>query len=75
MELEYLKANFFQLIMNLMYAIFALLAGIFSFRLIDKYIFPEIDFILEIKNGNTAAAIISAAIILFVAVIVGFAMG
>lgn len=74
MEFEYLKANIFQLVMNLVYAVVALLAGIFSFRFIDRFIFTEIDFMKEIKNGNVAAAIISAAIIMFVAVIVGFAM-
>ncbi|MCK5706778.1 MAG: DUF350 domain-containing protein [Candidatus Aureabacteria bacterium] len=74
MEFEYLKANVFQLLMNLVYALFSLLAGIFAFRFIDKYIFREIDFMQEIKNGNTAAAIISAAIFMFVAFIVGFSM-
>ena len=74
MELEYLKANIFQLLMNLVYALFALLAGIFAFRFIDKFIFREVDFSQEIKKGNVAAAIISSAIIIFVAIIVGFAM-
>ena len=74
MELEYLKANIFQLLMNLVYALFALLAGLSAFRFIDKFIFREIDFMQEIKKGNVAAAIISSSIIIFVAIIVGFAM-
>ena len=74
MELEYLKANVFQLLMNLVYALFALFAGIFAFRFIDRFIFREIDFMQEIKKGNTAAAIISAAILMFVALIVGLSM-
>ena len=41
MEFEYLKANIFQLIMNLTFSLFALLAGIFAFRFIDKYIFTD----------------------------------
>ena len=74
MELEYLKANIFQLLMNLVYALFALLAGLSAFRFIDKFIFREIDFMQEIKKGNVAAAIISSSIIIFVAIIVGCAM-
>ena len=74
MELEYLKANIFQLAVNLIYAFVALLAGIWAFRFIDKYLFKEVDFVQEIKNGNVAAAIISASIILFVGFIVGLAM-
>ena len=74
MELEYLKANVFQLAVNLAYAVVSLIAGILAFRFIDKFLFTEIDFVEEIKNGNIAASIISASIILFVGFIVGIAM-
>jgi hypothetical protein len=44
-------------------------------RWIDKVMFPEIDFMDEIKKGNMAAAIFAGVLMLFVAVILGHALG
>jgi uncharacterized membrane protein YjfL (UPF0719 family) len=74
MEMGYLKANFIHLLMNIVYAHFALFVGMLAFRFIDKVVFPEINFMDEIKKGNIAASVFCAAIFFFVAMIVGMSM-
>ncbi len=73
-EGPFFYATFLNLLINVAYTILALVAGIVSFRCIDRTFFREIDFVEEVKRGNIAAAIFASTILLFLAVIIGMAM-
>ena len=71
MEWQFIQANLINFIINLIYAIAALVIGVIAFRLIDHVIFRNIDFIEEIKKGNIAAAIYAGVLLLFIAILLG----
>jgi uncharacterized membrane protein YjfL (UPF0719 family) len=75
MDAQFWQATAITLAINLAYAVVALVMGVAVFRWIDKRMFPEIDFIDEIKKGNMAAAVFGGVIMLFVAVILAGALG
>jgi uncharacterized membrane protein YjfL (UPF0719 family) len=75
MDAQFWKATAVTLSINLVYAVVALIVGVAAVRWIDKVMFPEIDFMDEIKKGNMAAAIFAGVLMLFVAVILGHALG
>ncbi len=69
-----LWANIITMLMNIAYALIALIIGVKALQFIDKKIFPQIDFIEEIKKGNIAAAILAATILIFIAVVLGLVL-
>ena len=73
-ELTTLEQTITFLLINLGYAILALVISIVALILIDKFIFTRIDFITEIKNGNLAAAIFYSVILLFIGLVVATAL-
>ena len=75
MDAQFWKATAITLGINLVYALVALVLGAAAVRWIDKRMFPEIDFMQEIKNGNVAAALFAGIMMLFVAVILAGALG
>ena len=75
MDAQFWKATAITLAINLVYALVALVLGAAAVRWIDKRMFPEIDFMEEIKKGNTAAAVFAGIMMLFVAVILAGALG
>ncbi|MBN1586258.1 MAG: DUF350 domain-containing protein [Candidatus Omnitrophica bacterium] len=74
MELEFLFASLFNLGMNLLYTLIALLVGIWGLRLIDRSILTSLDIQEELKKGNVAVAIFSSTVLLFVAIMVSFGL-
>ena len=60
--------------LNLAYAVTAMAIGLLALRLLDKWIFPEIDLVAEIKKGNIAAAIFAGMIVLFFALVLASAV-
>ena len=74
LDWQFIIANLITFAINLIYALAALTIGALAFRFIDRHIFRNIDFIEEIKNGNKAAAIYASVILLFIAIILGFAL-
>ncbi|HPB69238.1 MAG TPA: DUF350 domain-containing protein [Candidatus Omnitrophota bacterium] len=58
------------MLVNLIYTVLALGLAIFAVRLIDEKIFTKIDFQEEIKKGNLAAAVLIAAMLVFIAIVV-----
>ena len=62
------------LLINLIYAVLALCAGVGGFRAIDRYLFRDIEFIDEIKRGNMAAAVFASALLLFTALVIGLVL-
>lgn len=75
MDTQFWKATAITLGINLVYALLALVIGVAAFRWIDKRLFPEIDFMEEIKKGNMAAALFAGVLMLFVALILAGALG
>jgi len=71
MEWQFVQANLINFFINLIYALAALTIGVVSFRLIDRMVFKDIDFIEEIKKGNIAAAIYAGILLLFIAILLG----
>jgi uncharacterized membrane protein YjfL (UPF0719 family) len=71
---EYFSATLFQLAVNLVYTVVALIVGVVGFRIVDHILFRQIDFIEEIKRGNIAAAIFASMILLFFALVIGFSL-
>jgi len=73
-ESAFFSATFLNLLINLVYALLALLIGIVAFTYFDKKFFPDIDFTKEIKKGNVAAAIFVSAVLFFIAYIIAHAL-
>ena len=69
-----LTANICTMSLNLAYAVVAMLIGLAALKFLDKVIFPEIDFIAEIKRGNIAAAIVVGMSLLFFALVLSSAV-
>ena len=69
-----LTANVCTMGLNLAYAVVAMLIGLAALKFLDKVIFPEIDFIAEIKRGNIAAAIVVGMSLLFFALVLSNAV-
>jgi uncharacterized membrane protein YjfL (UPF0719 family) len=63
------------LVINLVYAVVALFIGALSLRVVDRWLLRKIDLEEEIKKGNLAASVFASTVLLFVAIIVGLALG
>ena len=74
MDWQFVLASTTMLIINLVYAVVALVVGLVTIRLLDRFILKKLDLEQEIKNGNVAAAIFAGTLLLFVAIIVGLAL-
>jgi len=74
MDLNFARASGYMLLLNLIYAIVALVMGVVALRLIDRFILTRVDLEGEIQKGNIAAAILAAALLLFIALIIGLAL-
>jgi uncharacterized membrane protein YjfL (UPF0719 family) len=72
---QFWKATLITLAVHVVYALVTLVLGVLAVRLIDRRLYPEIDFIEEIKRGNLAAAGVYAVLLVFVAVILAGALG
>ncbi len=58
------------LLINLGYAVVALIVSLLALLIIDKMLFRQIDFVDEIKQGNLAASIFYSVILLFIGLVV-----
>ena len=74
MDWQFVLASTTMLIINLVYAVVALVVGLVTIRLLDRFMLKKLDLEQEIKNGNVAAAIFAGTLLLFVAIIVGLAL-
>ena len=61
-------------VINIGFGMLAMLVALLMLRLIDRFLFREIDLIQEVRQGNVAAAICFAAILGFAAYIIGSAV-
>lgn len=74
MESDFLFASLFNLSINLVYTILALVLGVVALIIIDKKILKNIEIETELKNGNIAVAIFASTILLFIAIIISFGL-
>ena len=74
MDWQFVGATGVMLLMSLVYAIVALVAGVTAVKVIDHAILKKIDLEQEIKEGNIAASIFGSVLVLFVAILLGFAL-
>ncbi|MDY6904622.1 MAG: DUF350 domain-containing protein [Thermodesulfobacteriota bacterium] len=74
MESQVLFATFFNLGINLIYTILALILGVVALIIIDKQLLKTIVLEEELKKGNIAIAVFSSTILLFIAIIVSFGL-
>ena len=61
------------ILVNVLYAALGVVLMFLSYRLIDRLI-PEVDFSVELKQGNIAVAIFVAALFIAIAIIIGGAL-
>lgn len=69
-----LTANLWTMGLNLAFAIVAMLVGLIALKFADRWVFPDVDFIAEIKRGNIASAIFAGMVLLFVALVLSSAV-
>jgi uncharacterized membrane protein YjfL (UPF0719 family) len=74
MEVTMLEQSITLMLVNLGYAVLSLFIGVVALVLIDKFVFKDVDFMQEIKNGNLAVAIFQSVILLFIGLVVSSAM-
>ncbi len=70
METSNLTQTVVFLLVNLGYAVVALVVSLLALLFIDKMLFRQIDFVDEIKQGNLAASIFYSVILLFIGLVV-----
>ncbi len=75
MDASFVRATSLMLVINLVYAVVALFIGALSLRVVDRWLLRKIDLEEEIKKGNLAASVFASTVLLFVAIIVGLALG
>jgi len=75
MDYDFAGASGLMLVLNLVYALVALVVGVLGVRVVDKIFLKKIDLEDEIKKGNLAAAVFASALLLFVAVVISRALG
>ncbi len=74
MESELIFATLFNLGINLLYTVLALVLGVVALITIDKKLLKTIEIEDELKKGNMAIAVFASTILLFVALIVSFGL-
>lgn len=70
MEMNFIIASAVNLLLNLFYTLFALWIGVWSIKVIDQNLLKKVNLEEEIQKGNIAAAIFSATLLIFVAIII-----
>ncbi|WP_226665124.1 DUF350 domain-containing protein [Microbulbifer aggregans] len=74
MQSEFLTATLFNLGLNLLYTLLALLIGLIALLVIDKKLLKHVDIEQELKKGNMAVATFASTILIFVALIISFGL-
>jgi uncharacterized membrane protein YjfL (UPF0719 family) len=74
MESGLLGATAYNLGVNLLYTLLALVVAVVALVLVDRLLLRRTDIEQELKNGNMAVAVFASTILLFVALIVTFGL-
>ena len=74
METEFIFATFFNLGINLLYTVVALVLAVTALTWVDRKLLRDVDIEKQLQEGNVAVAIFASTILLFVAMIVSFGL-
>ena len=74
METEFVIATLFNLGVNLLYTVVALVIAVAALTWVDRKLLQDVDIQKQLQNGNVAVAIFASTILLFVALIVSFGL-
>jgi len=74
MEISTMSQNIMNLAISLVYALVTLVISVMTLYMLDHFVYKNINFIEEIKQGNIAASIFYSVVLMFVAVIVSIAI-
>ncbi len=74
METQFFLATVFNLGLNLLYTLLALMVGVVALRIVDKQLLKDVDIQQQLQEGNMAVAIFASTILIFVAIIVSFGL-
>jgi uncharacterized membrane protein YjfL (UPF0719 family) len=74
MTFDFLIATFFNLGVNIVQTLVALLVAVLGLQFIDRKLLRHIDIEQELQKGNVAVAIFASTILLFVAIVVVFGL-
>ena len=75
MTADFLTATFFNMGLNIVQTLIALIVGVLGLQFIDKILLKHIDIEEELKKGNLAVSIFASTILLFVALVTVFGLG
>jgi len=74
MDSSFFIGTLFNLGVNLLYTIIALLVGVGALKFVDSALLKNVDIEKQLQDGNMAVAIFASTILLFVAIIVSFGL-
>jgi hypothetical protein len=74
MTTDFLIAQFFNLGVNILQTLIALLVAVLGLQFIDRKLLKHIDIEQELAKGNVAVAIFASTILIFVAVVTVFGL-
>jgi hypothetical protein len=74
MTTQFLMATFFNLGVNILQTLIALLVAVLGLQFIDRKLLKHIDIEQELAKGNVAVSIFASTILIFVAVVTVFGL-
>lgn len=74
METEFIIATLFNLGVNLLYTVIALIIAVAALAWVDRKLLKDVDIQKQLQNGNLAVALFASTVLLFVALIVSFGL-
>lgn len=74
MDMDLMMATAFNLGVNLMYTLLALVVAVVALLVVDKKLLTQVDIEAELKRGNMAVSVFASTILMFVALIVCFGL-
>lgn len=74
MDSSFFIGTLFNLAINLLYTIIALLVGVVALKFVDSALLKNVDIEKQLQDGNLAVAVFASTILLFVAIIVSFGL-
>ncbi|MBP7370407.1 MAG: hypothetical protein KA902_03115 [Arenimonas sp.] len=74
MTTDFLIASFFNMGVNILQTIFALIVGVLGLQFVDKRLLKHLDIEQELQKGNLAVAIFASSIMLFVGIVLSFGL-
>lgn len=74
MDSSFFVGTLFNLAINLLYTVIALLVGVAALKFVDSQLLKNVDIEKQLQDGNLAVSIFASTILLFVAIIVSFGL-